>query len=920
MRQKTLALLLLAGWSVTAPGVAWADYLGDARQALQKGDVRAAQIHLRNAVKSDPQNAEAHYQLARVSLELGDAVAAEREAKAARDRGYDAQKVVPVLAQAYLAQNKTREILAEFTPGNRDPQFDAEILVIRGYAQAAQRDLTAAQASFEQARTLAPNSTKPLLAAARLAASRNDLAGALKATDEALALDAKSAELLILKSQLLRAKGDTQGAMEAIEAAVKASPDLMAARLERASAFMALNKTAEAKKDLDAVLAANQNNPQALYLQAVLAAQAKDYQAADAILTRIAPAMQAIPRAYFLQALVKRNLNQGEQAEEAASRYVSRVPDDLQGVKLLAALQLQKRQAAPAIATLNDAARRGHADAQIYDMLAQAYTLAERRDEAVQSLEKAAALAPEDPGMRTRLAAARMGAGDAEKAIADLEKSFALAPAQTGVGAALFFAELSTGDLNGAAAALAKVRAAQGDTPVVRNLEGLLKMTQLDLPAAKAIFEGIVKDTPDFVAARTNLARVALLQGQNAEAEKQLSGILAKEPRSEPALSIYQALELQQGKPADAIAAVERARAADPADPRLTVMLADLYNRNGDAKRALDLLSPAVKPGEDVPLPILAARAQLLALQGKQAEARDTLRAILARDPSALDTRLRLIAALVDAKDYEAARTATQEGLRLAPRNYQLLSAYPAIDAKASGLDAALETAGRLQKQNQDFLPARALAGDVYVDAKRFDDASKSYLAANDAAPSSLFVLRAANAQLQAGKPETAADLLRGWVAKNPNDVDALQLLASIDIGANRMDAAIANLNKVLAKNPRDGVALNNLAWAYQQKNDPRAKAIAEKAYVLLSNPQTADTLGWILATQGDTAKSLMLLRQASLQAPADPNIAYHYAWALNKAGQRAEAVKLLTPVVQGDGNFAEKGDAQKLFNELSRS
>src|ERR1051325_11208721 len=81
-----LALCLsLAGM----PSVAHADYLSNARDALKKGDLKSAQIDLRNAVRADPQNAEAHFLLGRVSIELGDPVAAEREAEAARQRGFD---------------------------------------------------------------------------------------------------------------------------------------------------------------------------------------------------------------------------------------------------------------------------------------------------------------------------------------------------------------------------------------------------------------------------------------------------------------------------------------------------------------------------------------------------------------------------------------------------------------------------------------------------------------------------------------------------------------------------------------------------------------------------------------------------------------------------------------------------------------
>src|SRR5437764_1592433 len=136
MRHKYLGWTLLAGWAALWPSlVQAADYLDDGKRLLQKGDIRAAQIQLRNAVKSDQQNAEAHFQLARVSLELGDAVAAEREAAAARDRDYDPNLVLPVLGQAYMAQGKFDDVLKNFTVGNKDPNVDAIVLVIRGYAE-----------------------------------------------------------------------------------------------------------------------------------------------------------------------------------------------------------------------------------------------------------------------------------------------------------------------------------------------------------------------------------------------------------------------------------------------------------------------------------------------------------------------------------------------------------------------------------------------------------------------------------------------------------------------------------------------------------------------------------------------------------------------------------------------------------------
>jgi cellulose synthase operon protein C len=94
---------------------------------------------------------------------------------------------------------------------------------------------------------------------------------------------------------------------------------------------------------------------------------------------------------------------------------------------------------------------------------------------------------------------------------------------------------------------------------------------------------------------------------------------------------------------------------------------------------------------------------------------------------------------------------------------------------------------------------------------------------------------------------------------------------------------------------------------------------LARLAYLLMPNQQTADTLGWILTTQGSQQTGLMLLRQAASFGATDPNIVYHLAVALQKNGQSAEAVKLLVPLVSGTAEFAEKAEARHLLTELSK-
>jgi len=918
MRNRSLGWLLVGAWIGVWPLAAHADYLSNARDALKKGDIREAEIDLRNAVRADPQNAEAHYWLGRVSFELGDPVAAEREVGAAIDRGYDAQLTTRLLGQVLLAQNKFDDVLKRLQPAGKDADLDATMLVFRGYAEVGLKQPDAAQKAFNDAEQRAPNAVEPLLAEARLLQARGDVDGAQAKIDHAVSVQPKSAEALLAKAQLLRAKGDLNGAVAVLDDLVKDQPSVVQARLDRASLEIALNKPDPAKQDIGVVLKATPGNVQAIYLQAVMATQAKDFKAADADLGRIAAYIPRIPRAYLLLAVVKEQMGQLEQAEDAAQRYLARAPNDLTAYKVVARIAFAKRRPDRVIDALGKIAESGKADAETYDLLGRAYASTGRADDAVKAFQQAQALAPTDVGVQTRLATVRMGMGQPGEAMDDLEHTLELAPKVPAVGEALFFAALATGDTNKAAEALAKVKAAEGDTPVVANLGGLLQLSNLDAPGAQKTFAAIVQEHPDFLPAQINLARVLAMQGQGAAAEKVLSDILAQHAAAEPALTMLASDYAQSNRLPAAITLMEAAHAAAPDDVKVTDGLGDLYIRSGNAQKALDLATQA-KGAAATTDQILSLNASAHMALGQKDQARDAYAQILKQDPAQTAVRRRLVGLLVDAGDYDNARNLIKAGIAATPRNYQLLLDYVMIDLKATGVDAALATADQLQSQDRDFTAARALRGDVFLAANRPDDAAKAYADALAAAPSTMLVTRLAGAQLRAGRGGAAQDALTNWLLKHPDDLVALEQVAELDIAAGRLDAAAAHLQSILGVKPHDSVALNNLAWVYQQQHDPRAFDLARQAYVLAPGAQTADTLGWILTSTGKAETGVLLLRQASAQAAADPRVQYHFAVALKDTGDKADAIKLLTAVVAVKADFTEKPQAQQLLDELNK-
>jgi putative PEP-CTERM system TPR-repeat lipoprotein len=919
MRYGTFGWIMLGAWIGAWPLAAHADYMSNARTQLKKGDLKAAQIELRNAVRSDPQNGEAHYWLGRVTFELGDPVASQREATAARERGFDPHQAVPLLAQALLAQNKFDELLDTLKPEGQDPALDASILVSRGYAEVGLKRPEDAQKSFAEAERVAPNAVEPLLADARLAVARADLAGAQAKIDRAIEAQPKSSEALLAKSQLLRLKNNLPGAIAVLDELIIDQPSVVQARLDRASLELASGKTEAAQGDLEVVLKGSPGNVQGIYLRAVTEAQAHNFKAADADLERISNYVGRIQRAYFLQAVVKEQLGQLEQAEDAATKYLARAPNDLAAYKILARIQFAKHRPAAVIETLGKVADSDKADAESFDLLGRAYAATGRAAEAISAFQQAENLAPNDVGVQTRLASVRMGMGDADAALGDLEQALRLAPGIPAVGEALFFAALATGDTAKATEALDKIRAAQGQTEIVENLEGLDKLARIDFAGARTVFSNLVAAHPDFIPARINLARVDAIMGDAPASEAILKDILAKQPVSQPALSMLSSAYVRSGRLQDATDLLERAHRADPAQTRVTVSLGDLYIRANAPQKALDLT--LVEKGDNTnAVNILTLRAAAYLALGQRKDARSTYADILKQDPSSALARRQLLALLIEAGDYESARSIISTGIAASPRNYQLYQDYVTVDLKATGIESALASADRLTAEDRDFAELRALKGDVYLMANRPADAVTAYTEAGKTAPSSLLTSRLAGALLRAGKKDEASAVLKEWLVKHPDDMTAAEQAAEVAIAGNQLADAARYLEQVLKVRPHDAVALNNLAWVSQQNGDNlRAQVLARQAYVLSPGAQTADTLGWILTTSGDPVTGVLLLRQATGEAASDPRINYHYAVALKNTGDKAEARKQLETVVTARGDFKEKAEAQKVLDELSK-
>src|SRR5947207_6169447 len=111
-------------------------YVESAKTYNEKGDLKAAEIELRNAVRQAPQDAQIHARLAQVYLKLGEFASAEREARSARDLKGDEADYLLTLAESLMRQGKFADVPVQVTLGARTPELEWKIRVILAAAAA----------------------------------------------------------------------------------------------------------------------------------------------------------------------------------------------------------------------------------------------------------------------------------------------------------------------------------------------------------------------------------------------------------------------------------------------------------------------------------------------------------------------------------------------------------------------------------------------------------------------------------------------------------------------------------------------------------------------------------------------------------------------------------------------------------------
>ncbi len=890
--------------------------LEKAQEYQRAGDIRAAIIEYKNALQENPDLARARWLLGSLYLTMGDAGAARKELERARELGLDEPGLDKALATARILQGAFKEAL-ELAEASPTADSDPDWLALRGEALLGLGRTEAAGESFSRAIELRPDHGPARRGLARIKIVQGELEGARQEVEAALASAETDLQTWLLKGELELSLQRLEEAERAFRKAIEINEHSAVARLGLARVLIAQRKTDEAAKAIDAVAGSDSNDPRVNYLRALIARQRNDLGSAlDSLRKVLAVAPEHEP-SLLLAGQIHYLRREFEQAAALLGRYVKRVPANIAARKLLAAVQIELNQPGQAIETLSPAESAAPDDPQVLSLLGTAYMRLREFDKGTEYLERASEQAPDAAPIRTQLAISHLVRGEDEAAIEELETAIEADPSFSRADFLLVLTHLRKREFDQALAAARRLAEKRPDSPQARNLVAAALEASGDLEAARAAYRKAGELAEDFLPAKLNLARLDLREGKIDAARTGFEAVLKIAPDNPTALVALARIASAKQQPDKALELLEQARTRNPKAIQPRLILTAYYLRQQRRDKALELAREAQAISPRHPAANLLLGRALLA-NGESAEAERILTELTRRLPDSADAHFQLALAHAQRGNLDGARAELTRTLELRPGNVNAQATLSRVELQAGNHDRALELAAAVRKQAPDSALGWILEGDIRLARSEPEAALAAYRKAFAKSASTATVLRLAAALRRGGDQAGALRELERWVDANPDDATARLVLASTRHRAGDKARALKDYEAVIERQPGNVVALNNLAWLYYERKDPRALELAKRAYDRFAErAEIIDTYGWLLVEDGQVEQGLKLLERAVDRAPDNPDIRYHRAAALARSGEREQARAELEALLGQTARFSERGAAEALLEEL---
>jgi putative PEP-CTERM system TPR-repeat lipoprotein len=928
-----LLLVALLTAEVTFARDASVDY-EKAVQAYAEDKYDEAYINLKNALQEDPNLLSARLLLAEVYFNSGDIAGAQRESEEALLLGADINLVLPIYGQSLILQEKVDQLFEiersadSFTPAS---QFEWALLKGQGYLLRNEPDL--ARAQFEKATTILPESVRSDNTIAAIYLSRNMDADARKLVDKSLALDPKNAKTWQLSGELeFKAKNYDQ-ALKYFQRGYELDPEDLRIQRSLAQIYLQLGDRGKAEEFLKRILDVSPDDPAATLISALLLIGDGDVELGDSMLGNLSSMLsqfdegkrQSDETMLFIRASAEYIQGNDASAIGLFNTYLLHNKGNISAVRILADLYLRNGDSRRATELLSSRVTEVSADLGLSIQLLNLYIKSGntyRAEELLATLKnKGAGNSPYLVMAEAELLRLKGQPADALH-LMDAQQFEGKLP--QGYDLLRGVLQLELGKNAEAQHGVEQLIAAYPNIVRINNFAAATYLALDKLPEANTYIDKALQLEPKNVDARFNRAMWYKKSGELDNATKTLKALVEDQPSHTKALLLMARILFLQHKYDEAIDWSDKVYAYDKTSRTPGELQIEIYSQAGNWEKAKEVAQRLVRE-DPLNTDYLVQLATIAMKTEDQELAQNTLSRLYPlwkRDPD----KLRQLAEM-QARFHNtvAARKSLLQALKLDKDDYLVQLDIARLDLAEGNYDTAQKLAEGLKHEFGERSDSSQVLGEIAFARQQPDVARQHFLDAfrlnNDNTEA---VIRLYELSAKGPGQKAFTDTMESTLKKASLPVVAVRLMADSYLSQGKTAKAAVYYEKLLGLESlaSDPAILNNLANIYAKDDLAKAlttakkglEASGEQSYALL------DTVGWILARQGENEQALSYLRKSYTKNSTDPEIRYHLGATLLALGRTAEAKKELRAALDSGQQFLGRDDAEKLMASATQS
>ncbi|MCP4468124.1 MAG: PEP-CTERM system TPR-repeat protein PrsT [Halieaceae bacterium] len=891
-------------------------YMARAKDYLAQSDAASATIELQNALQQDPSQAEARWLLGEIFLGSGNLDLAEHEFQRAEALGWPLDDVRPAISRVYLAQGDFDAVLALEKEG-LGAVAAATLLSGQALAANAQGKVGEANELLKQARETDPDSEAFNLAGASIFMNQGEYEQALVLVEAALEKENRSEFSWRLKGQVLMRLERYEEARAALDQSIKLSNSSYADRVARALLNIRMENYEAAQEDASILLEMAPRGAAANYIHGALLFQARDFLGASSALRDAETLSEEFPIIPYYLAISY--LIEGNEAlsQTYARKFYELAPESGAGRKLFAITLMQLGNMKDARDIVRPVVESSPNDLAALNIMGNAYLMDDNVYAGMVLYDRIAELDPDWAivPLRDEASLVFRDFGDDGPARSRGDSGSEANFPQDDI---LKIQQSLADEDYTAAVELAKsyqFRDLEQLSPV--HLLARVYMAGGDNEKAREIFGNALARSPGDSFSNQNLARMALENEDPAAVRAYYEDILKHNRNDFSALLQVAALDSAEGNFLAMVTSLKRAIKAHPdtVEPRLN--LARHYLATGNAARVEGLLAPLSNARQRNPA-VLEVRGLALLQQGRYTGAVEQFEQLVKLSSSSARLHYLLAIASSGAGDGDLSKKELLRAVEADPEYMPALTGLARMayrEEETEEFTKYVEALAKLAPESPDVIMLQALK------ARNLGDSGAAlalFKQAYEIAPTAQTALELAKYYKALGRNDDAVALMQEWIKDHPRDVNVQSALASHFQATGDTASATFHYQKVLAINPNNVIALNNLAWNMRDVNILRAMSFIERAVALSPAPAVLDTQAYLQHLAGDNVAARYTIRQALADVPDEPSMRYHSAMIDAALGDKAVAIDTLIDLTAQDAAiFPERAEALELLQSL---